>query len=76
MTADAVIQPTLLEWFGRIYLEFFDVPILTSGRDFAHEHCPACEVGKFRGLARVGWMFSLKAAAYNLIRLPRLLATG
>jgi len=40
MTADAVIQPTLLEWFGRIYLEFFDVPILTSGRDFAHEHCP------------------------------------
>jgi transposase len=31
---------------------------------------------KFRGLARVGWMFTLKAAAYNLIRLPRLLATG
>jgi transposase len=31
---------------------------------------------KFRGLTRVGWMFTLKAAAYNLIRLPRLLATG
>ena len=31
---------------------------------------------KFRGLPRVGWMFTLKAAAYNLIRLPRLLATG
>jgi transposase len=31
---------------------------------------------KFRGLARVGWLFTLKAAAYNLIRLPRLLATG
>lgn len=31
---------------------------------------------KFRGLLRVGWMFMLKAAAYNLIRLPRLLATG
>jgi transposase len=31
---------------------------------------------KFRGLARVGWMFTFKAAAYNLIRLPRLLATG
>jgi hypothetical protein len=30
---------------------------------------------KFRGLDRVGWMFTLKAAAYNLIRLPRLLAT-
>ena len=31
---------------------------------------------KFRGLARVGWMFQFKAAAYNLIRLPRLLAMG
>lgn len=26
---------------------------------------------KFRGLQRVGWAFSLAAAAYNLIRLPR-----
>jgi hypothetical protein len=25
---------------------------------------------------RVEWMFVFKAAAYNLIRLPRLLATG
>jgi len=31
---------------------------------------------KHRGLARVGWMFRLKAAAYNLIRLPKLLVTG
>jgi transposase len=31
---------------------------------------------KFRGLRRVGWMFTFKAAAYNLVRLPRLLATG
>jgi transposase len=31
---------------------------------------------KFRGIARVGWMFTLKAAAYNLIRMPKLLATG
>jgi transposase len=31
---------------------------------------------KLRGLKRVGWMFTFKAAAYNLIRLPRLLATG
>ena len=31
---------------------------------------------KLRGLKRVGWMFTLKAAAYNLIRLSRLLATG
>ena len=29
---------------------------------------------RLRGTARVGWMFSLAAAAYNLIRLPKLLA--
>ena len=28
----------------------------------------------FRGTARVGWAFTLAAAAYNLIRLPKLLA--
>ena len=27
-----------------------------------------------RGLDRVGWMFTLTAAAYNLVRLPKLLA--
>jgi transposase len=31
---------------------------------------------KHRGLPRVGWMFTLKAAAYNLVRLPKLLPTG
>jgi transposase len=31
---------------------------------------------KLRGVKRVEWMFVFKAAAYNLIRLPRLLATG
>jgi transposase len=31
---------------------------------------------KFRGLARVEWTFVLKAAAYDLVRLPRLLAAG
>lgn len=31
---------------------------------------------RHRGVARVGWMFQLKAAAYNLIRLPKLLALG
>ncbi len=30
---------------------------------------------KFRGSDRVGWAFTLAAAAYNLIRLPKLLAT-
>lgn len=31
---------------------------------------------KFRGLARVNWMFQFKATAYNLVRLPGLLSTG
>lgn len=31
---------------------------------------------KLRGVKRVEWMFVFKATAYNLIRLPRLLATG
>jgi transposase len=30
----------------------------------------------FRGLPRMGWMFKFKAAAYNLVRLPGLLAAG
>ncbi len=31
---------------------------------------------KLRGLARVRWSFTLAAAAYNLVRLPKLLATS
>ena len=31
---------------------------------------------KFRGLDRVRWHFTLAAAAYNLIRLPKLLAAA
>src|SRR4029453_2173842 len=31
---------------------------------------------RFRGLERVGWSFQLAAAAYNLIRLPKLLAAA
>jgi hypothetical protein len=27
-------------------------------------------------LARVGWMFTLNVAAYNLVRLPKLLSTA
>jgi transposase len=34
------------------------------------------EQTKHRGLARVGWMFQFKAAAYNLVRLPKLMPTG
>ena len=30
---------------------------------------------KLRGIARVGWSFTFAAAAYNLVRLPKLLAT-
>ena len=29
---------------------------------------------KYRGLEKVGWVFTLAAAAYNLVRLPKLLA--
>ena len=32
------------------------------------------EKTKFRGIDRVGWAFTFAAAAYNLIRLPKLLA--
>ena len=28
---------------------------------------------RFRGIRKVGWMFTLTAAAYNLVRLPKLL---
>jgi hypothetical protein len=31
---------------------------------------------KFRGRERVGWAFAFAAAAYNLARLPKLLATA
>jgi hypothetical protein len=31
---------------------------------------------KYRGLERVGWSFTMAAAAYNLIRLPKLRKTG
>ena len=31
---------------------------------------------KLRGVKSVEWMFVFKAAAYNLIRLPRLLVTA
>ena len=29
---------------------------------------------KYRGIEKVGWAFTLTAAAYNLIRLPKLMA--
>ena len=31
---------------------------------------------RHRGVPRVGWMFTFTAAAYNLIRIPKLLAAG
>ena len=31
---------------------------------------------RFRGTARIGWAFTLAAAAYNLIRLPKLLGAA
>jgi hypothetical protein len=34
------------------------------------------ERAPFRGLPRMGWMYQFRTAAYNLVRLPRLVATG
>ena len=31
---------------------------------------------RHRGTARVGWMFTFVAAAYNIVRIPKLLAQG
>ena len=31
---------------------------------------------RHRGVSRVGWMFMLTATAYNLVRIPKLLAMG
>ena len=31
---------------------------------------------RHRGLARVGWMFTLTATAYNLVRLPKLVGVA
>ena len=61
--ADAFILPSLLESFGRTYLEAvrFDLPIVTSDRDFAHEVCsgaalyvdPLDPESVARGMARI-----------------------
>ena len=34
------------------------------------------EKTRFRGLDRVGWAFTFAAAAYDLVRLPKLLVSG
>ena len=34
------------------------------------------EKTRFRGVGRVGWAFTLAATAYNLVRLPKLLASA
>ena len=31
---------------------------------------------RHRGVARVGWIFTLTATAYNLVRLPKLLGAA
>ena len=31
---------------------------------------------KYRGIGRVGWSFTMAAAAYNLIRLPKLIGAA
>lgn len=39
------------------------------------KHSAGFRKTRHRGIDKVGWMFTLNVAAYNLIRLPRLLAT-
>ena len=38
--------------------------------------CGGLRKTRHRGLPRVGWSFTLTAAAYNLVRLPKLMAVG
>ena len=38
--------------------------------------CGGLRKTRHRGQARVGWMFTLTAAAYNLVRLPKLMAAA
>jgi len=40
------------------------------GRESAHRKVPGQRKTRFRGTPKVGWMFTLVAAAYNLVRLP------
>jgi hypothetical protein len=37
------------------------------------QECRGFRKTRHRGLARVGWMFTLTATAYNLVRLPKLM---
>ena len=45
-----------------------------SARPQAHRRSVRQEKTKFRGRGRVGWAFTFAAAAYNLVRLPKLIA--
>ncbi|WP_451989334.1 hypothetical protein [Azospirillum argentinense] len=44
-----------------------------NGRTTRH---PGLRKARHRGAVRVGWMFTLTATAYNLIRPPKLLAAA
>jgi hypothetical protein len=45
-------------------------------RTTRHECMAVVEQTRHRGLARLGWTFQFKGAAYILIRLPKLILTG
>jgi hypothetical protein len=49
------------------------VPSLRSSTRLSPETIAGQEKTKFRGRERVGWAFAFAAAAYNLIRLPKLM---
>jgi hypothetical protein len=37
---------------------------------------PRQREARHRGISRVGWAFSFAATAYNLVRIPKLAASG
>jgi hypothetical protein len=49
------------------------VTVVSSGRAFRGVLFGAGRAAQFRGTRKVGWMFTLAAAAHNLVRLPKLL---
>jgi hypothetical protein len=50
------------------------VSLIRPDRDVAWPTVAGQRKTKFRGRDRVGWAFAFAAAAYNLVRLPKLMA--
>jgi hypothetical protein len=50
------------------------IVVAGDGQRFCANAVAGQEQTKFRGRERVGWAFTFAAAAYNLTRLPKLIA--